>query len=411
MKKRLTSILLAAVLAMTMVVPAQAANTFTDVSSKYWAYDAIEEMAEKGIVSGVGNGKFNPNGYVTLAQFVSMLVRVFYADEIAADPASYDVWYEQVMHWALENGLLYQLNANGSYTKAGGREIWRAGYVNGVVDREEMAIIMYNFLKQNVALPSEETLRNKTAAAIPDLGNGDATVFDQFAIATVYELGCLSGMDSEGTFNGSALITRGQACVALFRMQKLVTANAGQAVGADWVKKLETGQIREVLKAPTDDGVVRYNGKTLVNGERATESTVADRINELRKKYPQGMSCTDGSFFYIDPVTGQKTPNTGCYALAMYIMDYVFGYGAFDAAKGTQMGKGCSAAQNDAVFSSIKPGDHIRIKDLPHSVIVLEVFDDYVTVVEGNYNKAVNWGGKYTKEYLSSHSTMVYTCY
>ena len=411
MKKRLTSILLAAVLAMTMVVPAQAANTFMDVSEKYWAYDAIEEMAAQGVVTGVSNGRFNPNGYVPLAQFVSMLGRTFYADEIAADPTAYEVWYGKVMHWALENGLLYKLSSNGSYTKTGNTEKWSSGYVNAVVDREEMAIIMYNFLKQNIALPGEETLRNKTAATIPDLGNNDATVFDQFAIATVYELGCLSGVDEKGTFNGEGLITRAQACAALSRMQKLVKENNGQAVGADWVKKLESGQIKEELKEATDVAIAKYKQGKLETGEKATESSVADRINALRKVYPQGMSCTDGNFFYIDPVTGVTTGNTGCYALAMYIMDYVFGYGAFDAAKGTQMGKGYSAAQNDAVFSSIKPGDHIRIGDIPHSVIVLEVHDDFVTVVEGNFNKQVCWDRTYSKAYLSSCNVTVYTCY
>ena len=32
--------------------------TFSDVPATQWAYAAIEEMASKGIVAGVGDGKF-----------------------------------------------------------------------------------------------------------------------------------------------------------------------------------------------------------------------------------------------------------------------------------------------------------------------------------------------------------------
>ena len=38
---------------------------FDDVPSSYWAYDAIMEAAEAGIVFGFGAGKFQPNSPVT----------------------------------------------------------------------------------------------------------------------------------------------------------------------------------------------------------------------------------------------------------------------------------------------------------------------------------------------------------
>lgn len=140
------------------------------------------------------------------------------------------------------------------------------------------------------------------------------------------------------------------------------------------------------------------------DGVEVTEKNVASRINELRIVYPQGMSCTNENFHYIDPKTGKDTGNSGCYALAMYVFDYVFGYGAFDKAKATTL--------TDQTFGSIQPGDHIRIKDLPHSVVVLETGDDYVKVVEGNFNKKVYWDNVYTKEELLGYQNAeVYSCY
>ena len=61
-----------------------AAPSFSDVPADHWAYDAVEYAAEKGWIDGVGNGRYNPNGSVTGAQWITMVMRAFYADEIGA---------------------------------------------------------------------------------------------------------------------------------------------------------------------------------------------------------------------------------------------------------------------------------------------------------------------------------------
>lgn len=48
-------------------------NRFTDVPADHYASGYIEYLAAAGIVSGVGDGKFNPNGQVTAVQFAKML--------------------------------------------------------------------------------------------------------------------------------------------------------------------------------------------------------------------------------------------------------------------------------------------------------------------------------------------------
>ena len=48
------------------------AARFTDVSESHWAYSAIEEMAEKGIINGMGDGTFNPDGQITREQFAKI---------------------------------------------------------------------------------------------------------------------------------------------------------------------------------------------------------------------------------------------------------------------------------------------------------------------------------------------------
>ncbi len=136
----------------------------------------------------------------------------------------------------------------------------------------------------------------------------------------------------------------------------------------------------------------------------AKELSVKERIDGLRSVYPQGMYCTDETFFYIDPATGRNTGNSGCYAFAMYVFDHAFGKGAFYSAKETRL--------TEATYSQLKMGDHIRIHDLPHSQIVLEVHEDYVVVAEGNFNKAVYWDNVVTKaELLGYDAVSFYSAY
>jgi len=49
-------------------------NKFTDVPASHWAAGYIEYLATAGVVSGVGNNQFDPNGQVTATQFAKMLL-------------------------------------------------------------------------------------------------------------------------------------------------------------------------------------------------------------------------------------------------------------------------------------------------------------------------------------------------
>lgn len=80
---------------------------FDDVPSSYWAYDAIMEAAEAGIVFGFGDGTFQPNSPVTYAQFSALLGRAFYPSEL--DFSDYDSWYEPYTIVLSEHNVLLNL--------------------------------------------------------------------------------------------------------------------------------------------------------------------------------------------------------------------------------------------------------------------------------------------------------------
>lgn len=89
---------------------AKSSPHFDDVPSSYWAYDAIMEAAEAGIVFGFGDGTFQPNSPVTYAQFSALLGRAFYPSEL--DFSDYDSWYEPYTIVLSEHNVLLNLESD-----------------------------------------------------------------------------------------------------------------------------------------------------------------------------------------------------------------------------------------------------------------------------------------------------------
>lgn len=199
MKKFLTITLTLAML-LGMVNTALAA-TFTDVPANHWASAAVENMASKGIVNGVGDGKFAPNDKVSGAEFTAMLTRTFYGEQVlteAKDNGGAD-WSAPYLAAAKEQKLLENVIAN-----------------NNAMNRTNMAGMIYNFLNEKkVELPTDEEL---SKVAIPDIGS--LTDEQQKRITVVYALGYLKGVDDEGNFKGADNMTRAEAATVLTRLME-----------------------------------------------------------------------------------------------------------------------------------------------------------------------------------------------
>ena len=85
---------------------------FTDVVQGMWYSQAVAWAAEQGIVNGVGNGKFDPNGVVTREQLATILYRYDY-DATGTDTLPPFVDSDQIstyalrpMNWAISVGLI-----------------------------------------------------------------------------------------------------------------------------------------------------------------------------------------------------------------------------------------------------------------------------------------------------------------
>ena len=136
--KRLITAMAAAVLTAALAVPAFAAGpTFRDVPASHWAYTAIEKAAGRGMVAGVGDGQYDPNGTITGGQLLTMLTRHFCPEDIETDPIVLSQaghsgrWYSGNLYAALKHGYLDGIDPT---------EI----DLDAPCTREQMVTILYN---------------------------------------------------------------------------------------------------------------------------------------------------------------------------------------------------------------------------------------------------------------------------
>ena len=75
-------------------------NPFTDVSESDWFYDDVAYVTRNGLMVGVGNQQFNPDGTTTRGMIMTILARLDGVDTGDGDP-----WYEPGMEWAVAEGV------------------------------------------------------------------------------------------------------------------------------------------------------------------------------------------------------------------------------------------------------------------------------------------------------------------
>ena len=74
--KRTVLLLLSIVLALSLALPAMAAEQYADVSGDEWFAEAANALRERGIMNGVGGNRFAPNETFTRAQLATVLYRM-----------------------------------------------------------------------------------------------------------------------------------------------------------------------------------------------------------------------------------------------------------------------------------------------------------------------------------------------
>ena len=107
-------------------------------------------------------------------------------------------------------------------------------------------------------------------------------------------------------------------------------------------------------------------------------TTVYNAIMAMQSSYPEGTSWTNSNSYTSQGTYNNSTMiGSGCMAFAYILSDAAFG--------DLSMTKTTSK-------DNIRVGDILRINGDSHSVVVLTINGDTITVAEGNYNRSIHWG-------------------
>ena len=192
--KRMAAVLLAAALTLPCWnLAAQAA--FSDVPSNAWYAQDVAAAEKYGILQGTGNGRFSPDGNLTLAQAITMAARTYAYERGETIPKTGgSTWYSDFLQYANDKGIC----AIGEFG---------AAYDN-FCNRLTMAKLFARVVPESTA-----TQRNDVTS-LPDVQSAS----ENQAVFTLYQLGILTGSDKYGTFHPYQYIKRSETAAILNRV-------------------------------------------------------------------------------------------------------------------------------------------------------------------------------------------------
>ena len=114
-----------------------------------------------------------------------------------------------------------------------------------------------------------------------------------------------------------------------------------------------------------------------------TEQEAYEKMIAKKSEYPEGMGWTNDNFYGWSG--GIYSGGYGCVGFAFLLSDAAFG--DLPARMLTTFS-----------YSDLKVGDILRVNNDGHSVIILEIHEDYVVIAEGNFNSSIHWGRTLSKD-------------
>jgi len=181
-------------------------SVFADVSDLLWAVVAVNDLYERGIVSGRPDGTFDPDNTITREEFTKMIVHASglqssYAPTGFSDISS-DNWAYGYVSAAVQAGLINGIGYG------------YFGYGQNIT-REDMAVIMYRVAVDrgmNIQ-PTEHTFND----------NNSISEHAESGVSAAFSLGLIQGVGGN-MFNPRGNATRAQAAVIIYRFLQRVGA-------------------------------------------------------------------------------------------------------------------------------------------------------------------------------------------
>lgn len=197
----------------------------------HWAEKEIFNLYDKGIVNGKGNNAFDPDGQITRAEFVAILVRTMGLETVVFSgdfvDVSNDKWYADILSTAKANGLFEGADGKANPDQA--------------ITREEMVqIIVRAYEKLCGEIEVGGGLLNYTDAV-------NISAWAREAVIKASEIGLVNGV-GERIFSPAANTTRAQGAVIIGRLLPFVEV-AASAVKAEAIETVTEEIVTEETEA------------------------------------------------------------------------------------------------------------------------------------------------------------------
>ena len=219
-------------------------STFTDVMGTVseWANVYIEKMVDRGILDGIGGGKFNPEGLLTREQFAKVLVLGIPKEDKGITSEFSDVvsgsWYEEFVKKAVSTGIMK------GYSK-------EEFGVSDSIKRCDMALGIARLDKTDEEL---KTYADKIPATVED--RDTIPDYAKGAMGYCYEKGIFSG-DEKGNFKPFDNTTRAQIakviCVYLENAEKEITSEITEEITSEITEEITSEPSDEITFEPTSE--------------------------------------------------------------------------------------------------------------------------------------------------------------
>ena len=179
--------------------PSQGTTSFSDVKSGDWFYDAVQWASGKGIVSGLGDGRFNPQGTASRAHVVTMIYRMKGQPKVSKSAGFTDLkeeYYKAPVNWAAATGIVKGTGGT-SFSP------------DGKITRQDLVTLLYR-------MEGSPTVSGSLS------GFTDADSVQGYASSAVIwavSKGLVKGYD-DGTIRPAASATRAEVCTLLKRLSE-----------------------------------------------------------------------------------------------------------------------------------------------------------------------------------------------
>lgn len=210
MTKRIIALVLALA---ALAVPAFA--DFSDVAADAWYYEAVGWAEENGVMDGVAEGSFDPDGALTRAMVVTLLYRLAGEPGMPESDWGYpysdvgaESWYAASVYWARLEGV-----AEGVSDEAFDPD--------GAITREQLVAMLYRY----AGSPEVDSSADFADAA-------DISPWAAGAVAWAVENGLVSGRDGN-VFDPKGSATRAECASILMRFDAAALAPHGPAHSVD----------------------------------------------------------------------------------------------------------------------------------------------------------------------------------